>query len=74
MESALGRFLMWVGFLCVVSVFGLFAAFPFKWCWNYGMTYAFKLPEIGWGHAYCLTWVLAYLKTSVVTHEAHDKK
>ena len=57
-------------FQCVVwicfALFNLIAAFPFKWCWNYGMTHAFGLPSIEWGHAFCLLWVLTYLRTVTV--------
>lgn len=50
MLSDLGLFIVMMGIY-------LFMAFPFKWAWNYSMTYVFDLPAITWLHAYCLMWV-----------------
>ena len=74
MDNAFARLSMWALYLVLLSALSLLTAFPFKWCWNYGMTYTFGLPYIGWGHAFCLIWILSYLKTSIVTHEANYKK
>jgi hypothetical protein len=43
--------------LAVAAGISVLLAFPVKWCWNYTMPYIFKLPEIGWGHAWCLVFL-----------------
>lgn len=63
-----------IGFLVVLAMaagVSFILAFPVKWCWNYTMPHIFKLPEIGWGQAWCLAFLAgSFFKTSV----SRDKK
>ena len=62
-ENDLARELLKSVAILVLTVgLNLLLAWPFKWCWNYGVTHAFGLPQIEWGHAFCLLWVLAHLR------------
>jgi hypothetical protein len=50
----------------LVSGLGILFAFPIKWCWNYAATYAFGLPEITWGKAWCLYFLAgSFIKSSL---------
>jgi len=42
----------------------LLLAFPFMWTWNFAMPHVFKLPEINWGQAWCLMYLLTHIKAS----------
>lgn len=53
----------------LIAGLNLLLAFPFKWCWNYTLPWMFKFPYIEWGHAFCLLWVLAHLRTAIVDRE-----
>ena len=54
-----------IGVIIGVFLFGLawaaLLSFPLMWCWNYSMTHAFGLPEIGWLHAFCLLFLAGLL-------------
>lgn len=58
--------LLWWAVSCLL-------AFPFKWCWNYGATWAFKAPVIEWGHAFCLLVLIGFYKPAVVERDYKPK-
>jgi hypothetical protein len=54
-----------VGLVLIVLFLSLILAFPVKWCWNVVMPYLFELKEIGWGQAWCLSFLAsAFFKSS----------
>lgn len=55
-----------IAFIIISAILGVVLAFPIKWCWNYVMPYAFGLPIIGWGHAWCLSFLSGSLIKSTL--------
>lgn len=64
MDKYLTAMITFVFFLAAYAGISLLLAFPFMWTWNYAMPHVFKLPEISWGEAWCLIYVLTHLRTS----------
>jgi hypothetical protein len=46
----------------IAACIALVGAFPVKWCWNHTMPAIFHLKEIGYGEAWCLTFLAAGLR------------
>lgn len=58
MWSKLGQFF---AYTVAVALLMLVFAWPTMWTWNYTMPYLFGLPELTWGRAWCLAYVVGVL-------------
>lgn len=47
--------------LAFAAGFGLLAAWPVKWLWNYVAAGALNLPRIDYWHALALSWLCSFL-------------
>ena len=65
-ERFFSRFGVWVFLKCFVLGVGLLLAFPIKWCWNYSVVPTFSAPPLDWGMAWCLFFLIAQTKMTVL--------
>lgn len=67
MDKIIAWLLIVIGIVVIAAGFGLLAAFPIKWCWNYAVVSTFGLPAITWGKAWCLSFLASMLIKSTST-------
>jgi len=36
-------------------------AFPVMWAWNYVIPHLFDLPDIAWGHSFCILFLASHI-------------
>lgn len=59
--------------MLITITLNLLWAFPVKWAWNYTMPYIFELPEIGWGKAFAILFIMTSLWKLNITTVQNDK-
>jgi hypothetical protein len=71
MEKFIASFFIIIGVIALSAGFGLFLAFPIKWCWNYVMPYLFELKTITWSQAWCLSFLSSMFIKSTLTNNSN---
>ena len=56
--------------IILAALLGIFISFPIEWCWNATMPYLFKLHEITWWQAWCLSFLShCFIKSNLTTNK-----